>query len=234
MDSTYSIASFDLQGSPNSIAGNGQTSPPPAEPTHTTATYSGGPRNGSIHSSDSRVHKSSLSAGAGSNGFNPRSCVTCRRRKVKCDKKQPCSNCVRAHIECVFPSPGRAPRKARKPPDGELMERLRKLEGVVQSLGAQVDDDLVDTPEAGKVDDPVPSKLSNGNRTNSGSGHSIHAGGWRNVPTVQNELSDPALEGRFGRLVIEEGRSRYVNSSYWASLNKEVSTVSGQRRRDSH
>ena len=73
-------------------------------------------------------------------GLNARSCVTCRRRKVKCDKKNPCSNCVKAHVHCVFPAPGRAPRKPRsaaKPisdREAELLKRLRRLEGVVEEL----------------------------------------------------------------------------------------------------
>ncbi len=32
------------------------------------------------------------------------------------------------------------------------------------------------------------------------------------------------LEKDIGRLVIEEGRSRYVSNSFWASLSDEVST----------
>ena len=44
----------------------------------------------------------------------PRSCVTCRTRKVRCDKTSPCSNCRRAGIACVFPSLDRPPRWARR------------------------------------------------------------------------------------------------------------------------
>lgn len=90
-----------------------------------------------------RVHKPSVSSSSANGSFNPRSCTTCRRRKVKCDKKQPCGNCTKAHIDCIFPAPGRAPRKPRKPQDAELMDRLRKLEGVVQSLGMQVEEDMM-------------------------------------------------------------------------------------------
>lgn len=69
--------------------------------------------------------------------LNPRSCVTCRKRKVRCNKVEPaCENCSKAGIDCIYPAPGRAPRKPRKPPDAELLKRLRRLEGVVQGLGA--------------------------------------------------------------------------------------------------
>jgi hypothetical protein len=33
------------------------------------------------------------------------------------------------------------------------------------------------------------------------------------------------LETRFGRLVVDQGRSRYINNSFWASLNNEVRHV---------
>ncbi|KAK3341886.1 fungal-specific transcription factor domain-containing protein [Lasiosphaeria hispida] len=86
-----------------------------------------------------------------STALNPRSCVTCRRRKVRCDKQMPCSNCRRAQIPCIFPAPGRAPRRPRpKDPNApskqpsserelELMKRLRKLEGIVEELSGQIE-----------------------------------------------------------------------------------------------
>lgn len=120
--------------------------------------------------------------------LNPRSCVTCRRRKVsalprlsraagtrpankpqvRCDKHMPCSNCRRAQIPCIFPAPGRAPRRPRpKDPNApakqpsserelELMKRLRKLEGIVEELSGQIEVETVrhpysasNSPEAG-------------------------------------------------------------------------------------
>ncbi|KAJ8107840.1 hypothetical protein OPT61_g8587 [Boeremia exigua] len=33
------------------------------------------------------------------------SCLECRRRKLKCDKEQPCANCVKASRQCLFISP---------------------------------------------------------------------------------------------------------------------------------
>ncbi|KAI2480160.1 c6 transcription [Pyrenophora tritici-repentis] len=160
---------------------------------------------------------SSNGPSSGSPTPNPRSCVTCRRRKVKCDKKNPCSNCVRAKIECVFPGPGRAPRKSRKPADAELLERLRRLEDVVTSLNAQVEGheqeaaDRERSRQNSTVDDPCPYAQSS-----SGGGESrAHA-------QVAVDNSVEGLENRFGRLVVEKGRSRYINNSFWASLNNEV------------
>lgn len=33
----------------------------------------------------------------------PISCVSCRRRKIKCNKKKPCDQCIKRSVECEFP-----------------------------------------------------------------------------------------------------------------------------------
>ncbi|KAF2458311.1 fungal-specific transcription factor domain-containing protein, partial [Lineolata rhizophorae] len=157
-----------------------------------------------------------------------RSCVTCRRRKVKCDKRQPCSNCTRARIECVFPSPGRAPRKPRKPPEAELMERLRRLEGVVQSLGVHVEDEGQGSAGGGATQNGGGGggqMVPQAGRSDSTGGGEQREAMIRDIRREDKPFQD--LEARFGRLVIEEGRSRYINNSFWASLNNEVEDLKG-------
>lgn len=179
--------------------------------------------------------------------LNPRSCVTCRRRKVKCDKTHPCSNCTRQHIDCVFPTPGRAPRKPRKvndPRDVELLARLRRLEGVVKRMGVDpsaenaAPDAGPDTVmgQAGPEDAPdqdladhepeaCPSELAlsqlAGNEDQSGR-RIRREGNGRN-----NDSRKGGSENRFGRLVVNEGKSRYINSSFWANLSNEVEDLKG-------
>jgi hypothetical protein len=145
--------------------------------------------------------------------LNPRSCVTCRRRKVRCNKHNPCANCVKAGIECVFPGPGRAPRKSRKAPDAELLLRLRKLEGVVHNLGAHVDENgvVVSPALAGSADirarfgEPRPAGDSPGSDRSDSKRHSI--------------------DKQLGRLVINEDRSRYVSNAFWTAMSDEVRLV---------
>ncbi|PVH68118.1 hypothetical protein DL98DRAFT_633726 [Cadophora sp. DSE1049] len=36
--------------------------------------------------------------------LNTQSCVAYRKRKVKCDKQDPCLSCTKIGIECVFPA----------------------------------------------------------------------------------------------------------------------------------
>ncbi|KAH0350303.1 hypothetical protein KCU83_g5005, partial [Aureobasidium melanogenum] len=69
----------------------------------------------------------------------PLSCTLCRKRKIKCDKQNPCSNCVAAQKECVPVVRARLPRGrngGRKGINSELRNRINRLEGLVQSLNS--------------------------------------------------------------------------------------------------
>jgi hypothetical protein len=140
---------------------------------------------------------------------------------VKCNKVNPCSNCVKQNIRCEFPSPGRAPRRrkvvdrnsitrggALTEREGELLKRLRRLEGVVQSLTEQTEKEKSDeddedhrSPKSPTL--PVEPKCI--------------------VPaTVNIDKEITAVDERLGRLVVDGRKSRYVSSSFWASLSDEV------------
>ncbi|KAJ5084664.1 hypothetical protein NUU61_009243 [Penicillium alfredii] len=191
---------------------------PPASPelSHHPTISDNSPTHATLPATDSRP--------AGPDNGSSRSCVTCRRRKVRCNKRSPCSNCVKAGIECIFPPPGRAPRRLKRPPDAELLSRLRRLEGVIEHLG-------------GKNAEPS-SSLSPPTQTTPPSAHPSTAGSEATAATTSPEgpapdgpcpfASDPKkppsgrFENEFGRLVIDEGRSRYVSNRLWASMGDEI------------
>lgn len=60
-----------------------------------------------------------------------RSCQRCNQKKIRCDKAEPCEKCVKSNSECIFPGPGRAPRRKKRPLKAELVSRLRKLENEI-------------------------------------------------------------------------------------------------------
>lgn len=157
-----------------------------------------------------------------STSISPRSCVTCRKRKVRCDKKQPCSNCARASIECIFPRPGRAPRRSKKPPDSELLLRLRRLESVVQSLGMGADGEALapEVEEIGEGNFPllVTSEMKHSLKSVEPQDQAAAV----SEPKAGGGTSTSGLERGMGRLVIEDGRSRYVSHRLWAGLTEEV------------
>ncbi|KAI0531794.1 fungal-specific transcription factor domain-containing protein [Xylaria digitata] len=64
----------------------------------------------------------------------PLSCTSCRARKLKCDKQNPCRNCERSGSECVFPARKRIQRP-RKTKNAELLQRLNRLESIVGRVG---------------------------------------------------------------------------------------------------
>lgn len=176
---------------------------------------------------------------AGTPLLNPRSCVTCRRRKVRCDKQMPCSNCRRALIPCVFPAPGRAPRQHRPkdpnaPPKAtsqrevELVKRLKKLEGIVEELSGQIEIETggrVSSAGASPSNDGSPStqRAKSASLSAMTSGFADHGDGH----TAGDGSESPMMrESRkqLGRLVLNDnkGTSRYVSSGFWSRLNDEV------------
>lgn len=160
-----------------------------------------------------------------------RSCVVCRSRKVRCDKKSPCSNCIRANIACVLPSTNRPPRWARRlqhsthnavageksaqaaePATSEVLEKLKNLENLVKELSDQLE-------QARAV-------------TNSFSGNSLanlttHDRDNENSNSPTAIPSSGNVQSQFGRLVLNDGsQSRYVSSGFWSRVNDEVDMLS--------
>ncbi|KAI8632125.1 hypothetical protein F5Y19DRAFT_493036 [Xylariaceae sp. FL1651] len=65
------------------------------------------------------------------------SCVLCQQRKVRCDKKKPCSNCVKAGVECRIVPPQPPRRRKKRIPERDLVERLRKYETLLSQNGIE-------------------------------------------------------------------------------------------------
>jgi hypothetical protein len=162
----------------------------------------------------------------------PRSCVVCRSRKVRCDKRAPCSNCRRANIACVFPSTDRPPRWARRldrlnsalsnpqasqevrPIADGVMERLRTLECLVKDLSGQLE-------KAKSAANPAAGG-SSGVGSPESSMHDREPG--KQSHALPDSTGD--VQQKFGRLVLRDAsRSRYISSGFWSRVNDEVGLV---------
>ena len=69
---------------------------------------------------------------------DPVSCETCRTKKLKCSRVQPCSNCSTRGITCRFlvpPPPKAGPELSH---DQSILPRLLRLESVVTSVQQQL------------------------------------------------------------------------------------------------
>ncbi|KAK8111930.1 Bikaverin cluster transcription factor bik5 [Apiospora kogelbergensis] len=174
-----------------------------------------------------------------SSAMNPRSCVTCRRRKVRCDKHMPCGNCRKAHISCIFPAPGRAPRRPRpKDPNAppkqtserevELMKRLRKLEGIVEELSGQIEVDPRQPTSAGNSPEDSSHPIGDERRS-----ENTEASPSTAPITRQNTLNSPMqspggshVHRDFGRLLLnDDGKRRYVSNAFWSRMSDELSAL---------
>ncbi|OCL15024.1 putative C6 transcription factor [Glonium stellatum] len=134
----------------------------------------------------------------------PYSCLTCRQRKVKCDRRTPCSNCAKAEKHCSFIPPVRGKRKRTKPPREGLRAKLKRYEELLKSYGANVepsedfddsDSETASQPDAEMDEDTEPRSKSR---------------------------TDPfGLEETKPKLITKEGTSRYFDSALWSNLGDE-------------
>lgn len=154
-----------------------------------------------------------------------RSCVVCRRRKVRCDKADPCSNCRRGRIACVYPSSDRPPRWARrlerttadaasptaKPPQDadpqgpHVTERLRNLESLVRELSGQLAANAANSPSPGNT----PSSAAGG-----------HTEGAGRDGSMSSTAGTTGVQKQLGRMVLKDAnRSRYISSDFWSRVD---------------
>ncbi|KAK4043013.1 hypothetical protein C8A01DRAFT_13430 [Parachaetomium inaequale] len=74
------------------------------------------------------------------------SCLECRRRKLKCEKKNPCHNCKRFQRECVYLGPNL---------DEASQQRLTEIKEKVGSLERQLERDVAKGATARRSGSPV-------------------------------------------------------------------------------
>ncbi|KAH8594207.1 hypothetical protein B0O99DRAFT_625326 [Bisporella sp. PMI_857] len=127
------------------------------------------------------------------------SCIICRQKKVKCDRADPCSRCVRVGTICVSSLPSGAPRGrkgGRRKFDSELLDRIAKLENLVENIKRK------STGEATAMLPPA-----NGNWAASGESEP-------RISTAQSAKHSPKAP--------KEGLDRYLGGSLWMSLSDEI------------
>lgn len=73
------------------------------------------------------------------NSIRAHACVLCQRRKVKCDRRDPCAACIKARADCVFRAPAPPRRRPRKSLEAMLLTRLRRYEELLRSFGVKTE-----------------------------------------------------------------------------------------------
>lgn len=90
-------------------------------------------------------HRSSTRETSPAQPLQPRSCVSCNRRKVRCDRSVPCRNCAKAGWTCEYPSPQQG-RSEKAPSLQDVTDRLERVETLLlKQLEKQSPDDQLHT-----------------------------------------------------------------------------------------
>ncbi|KAH8745548.1 hypothetical protein F5883DRAFT_586832 [Diaporthe sp. PMI_573] len=129
-------------------------------------------------------------------------CLTCRRRKVRCDRRSPCSQCSRAGFDCAFPTSGRAPTRRDEAPSSssrarnqDLLTRLNRLEGMLQHIGVQ--------PDPTRSADDFNRQATAGQRRN----------------------DEDALTQNIGSMFVSKDDTIYIPSGFWRHISDEVTNL---------
>lgn len=75
----------------------------------------------------------------------PISCVSCRRRKIKCNKKKPCDQCIKRQLICEFP----ATFRNIKIPEDEIESRPQDETNLIVDRPIKVIEESTTTPTSG-------------------------------------------------------------------------------------
>lgn len=133
------------------------------------------------------------------------SCIRCFERKVKCNKESPCSNCAKAGNECVFRVPP-APRRRKKRTQEEILKaRLTHYEDILLSKGIDVHKDGIRAEDLPATTPPTLEHSS-----------SIRSPGSESTPASNTDT--PERHFVKGRLIVDHGRTRFVENGLWTSM----------------
>ncbi|OBT72758.1 hypothetical protein VF21_08996 [Pseudogymnoascus sp. 05NY08] len=120
------------------------------------------------------------------------SCVLCAQRKVKCDRKQPCSNCTKSGVNCTPGAPPKPRSRRRRVIETDVAARLQRYEELLRRHGIKLDE--LDEPAI-----PEPPGVASANIDGANPSHRFGAGGKDGLPlyapnNLWSTLSDEILD----------------------------------------
>ncbi|KAL8789127.1 MAG: hypothetical protein Q9195_006993 [Heterodermia aff. obscurata] len=141
-------------------------------------------------------------------------CALCQRRKVKCDRKEPCRNCAKAKVECIFRAPVPQRRRPRKPAEATLLARVRRYEELLKGFGVKI--------EAINGDAEIASRV----KGMAIDAENVYAQPHEDLAHVQVERkqAEPTVER--GEIVVKNGKTRYLENKLWTHLSDEFMEAS--------
>ncbi|KAJ4050243.1 hypothetical protein NW761_005032 [Fusarium oxysporum] len=141
------------------------------------------------------------------------SCSSCRQRKLKCDRDEPCSNCVARNVSCQYaPWPrGRVAAQRRDSRQNDLSDRVRHLEQLLGSIVQQLPTQQGTSNGSPSIKSPASTYVTNSLATGS------HQG--------SHQSSQEGSEVKPGRMMANPNETIYVSSSHWSAICHEVEHI---------
>lgn len=154
-------------------------------------------------------------------------CEFCRRRKIKCDKLSPCSNCQKAGVHCEPVRRKRLPRGRHTSRLGgstdDLRDKIDRLEALVNVALAESSSDS--RGAAGKREGRNRGSNGNGNGNINGAAFSTE-----NVNSSPGEGHALAARSPASSGTTSEGRS--MAPQFWSNMIKEIHGIQGLASED--
>lgn len=150
----------------------------------------------------------------------PRSCNLCHQRKIRCDKRDPCTHCVRAEKQCVYPPSGPRIRRTKRTLMADMASRLSSLEKTLSGAAATV----ATKQQGDRGSKDIASSPESDVRGDSVSGLAL-APGKVAAPSPSETPSDRGGGGpRQGEdIVVEKGSSsQYFNGFFLSRVIQDV------------
>ncbi|KAH0523031.1 hypothetical protein TsFJ059_008087 [Trichoderma semiorbis] len=145
------------------------------------------------------------------------SCSSCRQRKLRCDRDEPCSNCTTRNVECIYAS---LPRQRGNPThrgnhNQRPEVRLRKLEQLLGTIVSQ----MPEKQASGVAISSYNAREANNLHGDQPSSHAAHE---RRVGDLfQNDHHTV----RPGRMMSSDDQTIYVSSVHWAAICNEIACL---------
>jgi hypothetical protein len=149
------------------------------------------------------------------------SCAFCRHRKLKCDRNQPCDQCVKRSQTCHFNTPvaARVSKPQQDNHGSTIQSRIRHLEGLVLSL---MNNENSSNSYSNDSDTSCPALSRQLSPTSDES------------PSASSSSQDPeqALKS-FGFMNVNGHQTKYVGNEHWQAILYDIEEVKAQFQEDS-
>ncbi|KAI1279406.1 fungal-specific transcription factor domain-containing protein [Xylaria sp. FL0933] len=148
------------------------------------------------------------------------SCNNCRRRKSRCDRGQPCSNCLSRNQACTYPLQDFADattlRQHTPPAALSLRDRLNQLETLVISLRSE----LVSNETKDQKQSIIQSQLSNDIASSP-----VAAGAPAGASQYDMHMNESS---ECGSICISSSKLHYVGGEHWAAILDGIAEIKNQ------